>query len=106
MRPRGVLALNVRVEGTTYVDMFDREVWCLFGRNWLEGAFSGWAILLKRFDDFRAPRATVKSFVTKVARKGKGVIDLPSGARDGYDNDGARQGAGLGPGATSIAHWE
>lgn len=69
VRPRGVLAINVLVEGTTYLDMFDPAGWCLFGRNELHGGLAGWEILLERFDDFPAPQSTVKSFVTLVARK-------------------------------------
>jgi tellurite methyltransferase len=69
VRTRGVLAINVLVEGTSYLDMFDPAGWCLFGRNELQGGLAGWEVLLERFDDFPAPQSTVKSFVTLVARK-------------------------------------
>jgi tellurite methyltransferase len=69
VRPRGVLAINVLVEGTTYLDMFDPAGWCLFGRSELQDGLAGWEVLFERFDDFPAPGATVKSFVTLMARK-------------------------------------
>jgi tellurite methyltransferase len=69
LRPGGVAVINVLIEGTTYVDMFDQRGHCLFSRSELQDAFSGWEILLQSFAEFPAPADTRKSFVTLVARK-------------------------------------
>jgi tellurite methyltransferase len=68
VRPGGVAAINVLIEGTTYMDMFDGEEHCLFGRDELTSAFDGWSIELSRHEDFPAPRGTVKKFHTLIAR--------------------------------------
>lgn len=68
VRPGGVAALNVLIEGTTYLDMFDPAGYCLLGRDELSAAFDGWRILLSRHEDFPAPGGTVKRFHTLVAR--------------------------------------
>ena len=69
VRPQGVLAINVLVEGTSYLDMFDPSGWCLFGRDEPRQRLAGWEVLLERHDDFPAPQDTVKAFATLVARK-------------------------------------
>ena len=68
-RPGGIAAVNVLIEGTTYLDMFDPARYCLFGREELTKAFAGWDLLVETFDDFEAPRQTVKRFATVIARK-------------------------------------
>ena len=68
VRPSGTAALNVLIEGTTYLDMFDPAGYCLFGRDELSAAFSGWQTLLSHHEDFPAPRETVKRFHSLVAR--------------------------------------
>jgi len=69
LRSGGVAVVNVLVEGTTYLDMFDPEEHCLLSRGALEERFTGWQILRCEYEDFAAPRGQVKSFVTVVARK-------------------------------------
>jgi tellurite methyltransferase len=67
--PRGAAIVNVLVEGTTYMGMFDPRGYCLFGRDEVERALRGWKIELARHDSFEAPGGTMKEFSTVVARK-------------------------------------
>ncbi|MBW6495436.1 MAG: methyltransferase domain-containing protein, partial [Burkholderiaceae bacterium] len=69
LRAGGVAVINVLVEGTTYLDMFDPRSHCLFSRDEMLLRFQGWEILHSEHQDFAAPREQVKSFVTLVARK-------------------------------------
>lgn len=69
VRPGGVAVINVLVEGTTYLEMFDPSAHCLFSRNALTERFAGWEILLCEHQDFPAANETLKSFVTVIARK-------------------------------------
>jgi tellurite methyltransferase len=69
VRPGGVAVINVLVEGTTYMDMFDPSGHCLFARDTLAQSFEGWQIERSMQQDFPAPREQVKSFVTVVARR-------------------------------------
>lgn len=69
VRAGGVAAVNVLIEGTTYMDMFDPAGYCLFGREELSTAFAGWQTLLSRHEDFPASGDTVKRFHTLVARR-------------------------------------
>jgi len=69
VRPGGIAVINVLVEGTTWLDMFDAEQCCLFARGEMAERFAGWEILLSEFRDFDAPEQRVKSFVTIIARK-------------------------------------
>ncbi|HUJ86471.1 MAG TPA: class I SAM-dependent methyltransferase [Burkholderiales bacterium] len=68
VRPGGLTAVNVLIEGTTYLDMFDPEACCLFGHDELSEAFSGWEVALSRHEDFPAPSGTLKRFHTLLAR--------------------------------------
>jgi tellurite methyltransferase len=68
VRPGGLAAVNVLIEGTTFMDMFDPEAYCLFGRDELGEAFAGWEVLLSRREDFPAPGGTLKCFHTLIAR--------------------------------------
>lgn len=68
-RPGGVAVVNVLVEGTTYLDMFDAQAYCLFAPDQLQRCFAGWHILQLEAQDFPAPDGQRKSFVTLVARK-------------------------------------
>jgi tellurite methyltransferase len=68
VRPGGIAALNVLIEGTTYLDMFDPAGYCLFGRDELSAAFGGWQTLLSHHEDFPAPGEKLKRFHTLVAR--------------------------------------
>ena len=69
VRPGGVAIMNVLIEGTTYLDMFDPEAYCLFSRDEMHKRFLGWDILHSEYQDFPAPKGQVKAFVTVVARK-------------------------------------
>jgi tellurite methyltransferase len=65
----GSAIINVLIEGTTYLGMFESGNYTLFGRNELERRFMGWDILLSRHDSFAAPGNTLKAFATLVAKK-------------------------------------
>ena len=67
--PGGVAVVNVLVEGTTYLGMFEADHYYLFSRDELEERFSGWTILSSRHETFPAPEGTRKEFSTVVARK-------------------------------------
>jgi tellurite methyltransferase len=69
VRPAGLAAINVLVEGTTYLDMFDPAGYCLFGRFELIESFPRWPVMLSKHEDFRAPGGTLKSFHTLVVRR-------------------------------------
>lgn len=69
VREGGIAVVNVLVQGTTYMDMFDPVHYCLFARGELESRFAGWDILLSQASEFEAPGGTVKRFETLIARK-------------------------------------
>lgn len=69
VRPGGYAVLNVLVQGTTYLDMFDPLDHCLFAPSALQERFAGWHIEYAGFSDFEAPGATLKRFSTVIARK-------------------------------------
>jgi len=69
VRPGGYAVINVLVEGTTYLDMFDPEAHCLFAASELRDRFAGWEVAKSGITDFEAPRQTVKRFATLIARK-------------------------------------
>jgi tellurite methyltransferase len=69
VRPGGTAIVNVLIEGTTYMDMFDPSFHCLFSRDELQRRFAGWEILRIEYQDFPAPGQRVKSFETLIARK-------------------------------------
>lgn len=69
VRPGGVAAVNVLVEGTTYMQMFDPLEHCLFPPDELRATFSDWTLLLDRIDDFPAAQGMVKRFATVIARR-------------------------------------
>jgi tellurite methyltransferase len=69
VRRDGIAVVNVLVEGTTYLDMFDPRDHCLFARDEMRRRFDGWNVLRCDYQDFDAPNRTVKSFVTLVAKK-------------------------------------
>ena len=68
-RAGGVAVVNVLVQGTTYLDMFDPQDHCLFSRDEMHTRFLGWEMLHYEYEDFLAPKSLVKSFVTLIARK-------------------------------------
>jgi tellurite methyltransferase len=69
LRPGGIAIVNVLVEGTTYLDMFDPTGHCLFARDELPLRFQGWRVLRSDFQDFPATNGLTKSFLTLVAEK-------------------------------------
>lgn len=69
VRPGGVAVINVLVEGTTYIEMFEPASHCLFAPSDMLDRFKGWRIEHSAFSDFDAPQATRKRFSTIVARK-------------------------------------
>lgn len=76
VRPGGVAIVNVLVEGTTYMDMFDPSGYCLFPADELMKHFEGWQIERFDRDDVPAPRGLLKSFVTVVARRTQGAATM------------------------------
>jgi len=69
VKPAGRAIVNVLIEGTTYLGMFDPENYCLFRRNELEERFDGWTILESRTQTFPAPEVTRKDFSSLIAEK-------------------------------------
>lgn len=67
--PGGLAIINVLIEGTTYLGMFEPGNYCLFARNELDERFASWEILLSQHDSFDAANNTKKEFATIVARK-------------------------------------
>lgn len=65
----GIAIVNVLVEGTTFMEMFESGNYCLFGRDELAERFAGWSVLLHSHDSFDAPGNTKKEFATIVARR-------------------------------------
>ena len=69
VRPGGIAVVNVLVEGTSYLDMFQADNYCLFARDELKSRFADWNIIHSEFRDFDAPGQTIKSFATIIAGK-------------------------------------
>ncbi len=69
VRPGGLSAVNVLIQGTTFMDMFDPSGYYLFGETELPEAFVGWTTQYLKFESFAAPRDTIKRFCTLVARR-------------------------------------
>lgn len=65
----GVAAVNVLVEGTTYMKMFDPQNCCLFRPDQLRQAFAGWTLLMDDVRDFSAEIGEIKRFATVIARR-------------------------------------
>lgn len=67
--PGGYAIINVLIDTTTYIDMFDPKHYYLFGHNELQEQFAGWEIMESKYDNFEAPSSSIKAFTTLVARK-------------------------------------
>ena len=67
--PGGLAAVNVLIEGTTFMGMFDGADYTLFGENELQDAFGDWKTDYLKLEPFVAPGDTVKRFCTIVARR-------------------------------------
>ena len=73
VKPAGRAIVNVLIEGTTYMGMFDPDNYCLFRRGELEERFAGWTILESRYQTFPAPEGSCKEFSTVIAEIERGV---------------------------------
>ncbi|HUX63232.1 class I SAM-dependent methyltransferase [Sulfuricella sp.] len=69
VKPGGCAVINVLIEGTTYLGMFQPDHYYLFGRDELMYLFAGWKVLELNYQSFSAPDNTEKVFATIVARK-------------------------------------
>jgi len=69
VRPGGVIVLNVLIEGTTWLEPFGTQPYCLLAREALSEEFRAWQVLLSRHDDFPAPRGALKRFHALVAQR-------------------------------------
>jgi len=69
VKPGGRAVINVLIEGTTFMGMFQPGHFYLFGREELAQRFAGWRVLEQTFQTFPAPDNTVKVFVTLIAEK-------------------------------------
>lgn len=67
--PGGVLALNVLIEGTSFMGMFGPEGHCLFEPDRVLERFAGWERLHEAIETFDAPGGTAKRFLTLIARR-------------------------------------
>mgnify|MGYP002783859817 CR=1 FL=1 len=69
VRPGGLCAINVLIEGTTYLDMFEPGSSYLFAEGQVLSAFSSWCVAARWIDEFAAPGGTSKRFETVIARR-------------------------------------
>jgi tellurite methyltransferase len=69
LRPGGTMVVNLLVEGTTYMDMFDPQSHCLFARDALSRRYAAWQTISSTLSDYPAPGGLNKSFATVIARK-------------------------------------
>jgi tellurite methyltransferase len=69
VRQGGRAIVNLLVEGTTFLDLFEPGNYTLFGQNELERWFAskGWHVPVARHDEFPAPEGRLKVFSTVVA---------------------------------------
>jgi tellurite methyltransferase len=72
VRPGGVAVVNVLIEGTTFMDMFDPAGYYLFAPDELKAALGSWEVLEDSTEDFAAPGDTIKRFSTMIARRPAG----------------------------------
>src|SRR5512134_1051073 len=65
VRRGGVCVVNVLIEGTTFMGMFDQGGYCLYAPDALLDRFAGWELIDHRIEDFLAPEpGTIKRFAT------------------------------------------
>ena len=67
--PGGLAAVNVLIDGTTFMDMFDPPDYHLFHESELQAAFSGWTVEYLKLESFPAPGNTGKRVCTIAARR-------------------------------------
>jgi tellurite methyltransferase len=67
----GRAIVNLLVEGTTFLDLFEPGNYTLFGRDEIEGHFvqAGWRVVGVQHAEFPAPQDTLKVFSTVVAER-------------------------------------
>ncbi len=69
VKPGGCAAINVLIEGTTFLGMFQPGHYTLFDREELAQHFAGWQVLEQVYQTFPAPDNTEKVFASIIARK-------------------------------------
>lgn len=69
VKPGGCAVINVLIEGTTFLGIFQPGHYTLFGRDEFAQRFAGWRVLEHTCQTFPAAENTEKVFVTIVARK-------------------------------------
>jgi tellurite methyltransferase len=69
VRPGGLAVVNVLTQGTTFMDMFAADAYCLFGHGELVERFAGWEVMSHESQEFSAARGTKKVFATVIARR-------------------------------------
>jgi tellurite methyltransferase len=69
VKPGGCAVINVLIEGTTFLGMFQSGHYYLFDREELAQRFAGWKILAHNYQTFPAPENTEKVFATLIAQK-------------------------------------
>ena len=65
----GVMVCNVLVEGTSFLDMFGADDYCLFTPDVVRLWFKGWRIEDFQIEEFAAPGDTLKRFATVIATR-------------------------------------
>lgn len=81
--PGGCAIVNVLLEGTTYMALFDPRAYRLFERDELERRFAGWRIELSRHESFAGPGGARKEFSAAVARRPRAGLDMGQDAPAG-----------------------
>ena len=69
VKPGGCAVINVLIEGTTFLGIFQPGHFYLFGRDELMRRFAGWQVLEHVYQTFPAPENTEKVFATIIAEK-------------------------------------
>ena len=69
VKPNGIVAVNVFIEGTTFLTMTELGQYYLFSETELPDFFSEWRMEYQKVESFEAPNQTVKRFCTVVARR-------------------------------------
>ncbi|MDR2240623.1 MAG: class I SAM-dependent methyltransferase [Zoogloeaceae bacterium] len=72
----GCAIVNVLIEGTTWLEMFEAGRYTLFGRDEIERRFDGWRVCFSRHDEFDAPGGARKMFSTVIACRHKTAVTL------------------------------
>jgi tellurite methyltransferase len=65
----GVMVCNVLIEGTSYLEMFGADDYCLFTPEEVKQWFQDWRTEDFKIEEFAAPGDTVKRFATVIATR-------------------------------------